>query len=135
MEIEDVVCRWQAGPRHGPGPRDGQEVRRGSYEPGAQCQRAAAQRSVDTMTRILGRSTMPVKIWVADAKRVRREQLSFQILGQTLSMSMDLFDFGVQHTITSPPADQVTDLTKLVTKAEQQAGLGQTSQGGGTASP
>lgn len=98
-------------------------------------QRAAAQRSVDTMIRILGRSTMPVKIWVDDAKRVRREQLSFTILGQTISMSMDLFDFGVRHTITPPPAGQVTDLTKLVTQAQKQGGLGQTSQGGGSASP
>jgi hypothetical protein len=98
-------------------------------------QRAAAQHSVDTMIGILGRSTMPVKIWVDDAKRVRREQLSFTILGQTLSMSMDLFDFGVQHTITPPAAGQVTDLTKLVTQAQKQGGLGQTSQGGGSASP
>jgi hypothetical protein len=98
-------------------------------------QRAAAQRSVDTMIRLLGRSTMPVKIWVDDAKRVRREQLSFTVLGQTISMSMDLFDFGVQHTITPPPADQVTDLTKLVTQAQKQGGLGQTSQGGGQATP
>lgn len=98
-------------------------------------QRAAAQRSVDTMIRVLGRSTMPVKIWVDDAKRVRREQLSFTIRGHTLSMSMDLFDFGVGHTITPPPAGQVTDLTKLVIHAEQQAGLGQTSQGQGQATP
>jgi hypothetical protein len=98
-------------------------------------QRAAAQRSVDTMIRILGRSTMPVKIWVDDAKRVRREQLSFTIVGQTISMSMDLFDFGVRHRITTPPADQVSDLTKLVTKAEKQAGVGQTSQGGGSSTP
>jgi hypothetical protein len=98
-------------------------------------QRAAAQRSVDTLIRVTGHSTMPVKIWVDDAKRVRREQLAFSILGQTISMSMDLFDFGVQHTIAPPPADQVTDLTQLVTKAAKQGGLGQTSQGGGSASP
>jgi hypothetical protein len=98
-------------------------------------QRAAAQRSVDTLIRLAGRATIPVKIWVDDAKRVRREQLGFSVLGQTISMSMDLFDFGVHHTITPPPADQVSDLTRLVTKAAKQGGLGQTSQGGGQASP
>ena len=42
--------------------------------------------------------------------------MSFSVLGQTISISMDLFDFGVPHTITPPPAGQVTDLTKLITQ-------------------
>ena len=95
-------------------------------------QRAAAQRSVDTMIHYMGRSTMPVRIWVDDAKRVRRERTSFSVLGQTISISMDLFKFGVPHTITTPPADQVTDLTKLITQKEKQAGLSQSGQGQAT---
>jgi hypothetical protein len=95
-------------------------------------QRAAARHSVDMMIRILGRSTMPVTIWIDDAKRVRRERVSFNILGQTIAMSMDLFDFGVRHTIAPPPAGQVTDLTKLVAHAAQHSSV---SHGQGQATP
>jgi hypothetical protein len=93
-------------------------------------QRAAAERSVDTLIRMMGRSTMPVRIWVDDAKRVRRERFSFTVAGQTITMTMDLFDFGTAQAITPPPADQVTDLTKLITTQQ-----GQTSQGSGQATP
>src|SRR3954453_21535028 len=93
-------------------------------------QRAAAQRSVDTMIRLMGRSTMPVRIWIDDSKRMRRERLSFRVAGQTMTMSLDLLDFGVRHTITPPPAGQVSDLTKLLLHRQPQA-----SQGQGQATP
>jgi hypothetical protein len=91
--------------------------------------RPAAQKSVDQLIKLMGRSTMPVRLWIDDQKRVRREKIDLTIAGQSFTMTIDLFDFGANQAISPPPADQVTDITKLATQQAAQ------SIGGGTAQP
>jgi hypothetical protein len=71
-------------------------------------------------TKLLGEakvSTIPVDVWVGSDGLVRRlhENLSYPINGteSTTDLTIDLSDFGVQTTITPPPADQTVDISTL----------------------
>lgn len=79
-------------------------------------QRAAVRRSVEQMIRLLGRSSLPVEVWLDGQKRLRREQLSIPVGGLPVKETVELYDFGAAATVTPPPADQVTDLTAKATQ-------------------
>jgi hypothetical protein len=61
---------------------------------------------------------IPVDVWVDSQGLVRRESIS-STLGKaasgnsSLTLTMNMSDFGTTSSITAPPADQVFDATKL----------------------
>jgi hypothetical protein len=79
----------------------------------------AAKSSVDQLIRMLGRSSIPVEVWLDNQKRLRREQVSLTVLGQPLTETVELYDFGARQAIKPPPADQVTDVTKQASSSSQ----------------
>lgn len=74
--------------------------------------RAAAERSANAIIKQLGTSSFPVDVWLDNQKRVRRERFSIPIQGRRIAMTLELYDFGTSHQVTTPPASQVTDITK-----------------------
>lgn len=59
---------------------------------------------------------IPIDVWIDDDGLPRRLTESVSVADvMTMNLSMDLFDFGTKVDVTPPPADQVTDLTTLVT--------------------
>lgn len=62
-------------------------------------------------------TTIPVDVWIGSDGLVRRlrENFSYPVDGtqSTTSLTLSLTDFGVQATITPPPADQTVDFSTL----------------------
>jgi len=62
-------------------------------------------------------TSIPVDVWIGSDGLVRRlhEHLSYDVNGTqaTTDLTMNLNDFGSPVTITTPPADQVVDLSQL----------------------
>jgi hypothetical protein len=77
--------------------------------------RAAAQQSIPAMVKLLGKSTLPVEVWIDDQHLVRQMKMSFgsSANGQsfTIGMTIDIPEYGPQPAPVLPPADQVTDTT------------------------
>lgn len=80
-----------------------------------------------------GRAPIPTDAWVDEDGRLRKLTYTVsaanfvfpvdqdQQLAQTkVSTTLELFDFGVEVKAEPPPADQVTDFTKLVEEQEKQ---------------
>jgi hypothetical protein len=74
--------------------------------------RAAAKRSTEVIIRQLGVSSLPIDVWLDSHKRVRREQLRLPVRGASMRLTIEMYDFGTSHQLTTPPADQVTDVTR-----------------------
>jgi hypothetical protein len=70
--------------------------------------RKSLRGTLATLRQQLGSSTFPVDVWIDSAGRARRisEKMSMPSLGATMSMTEDLYDFGVAVKITPPPAGQ-----------------------------
>ena len=81
----------------------------------APSERANAARYASAIKRMTGTSSLPVDVWVDARKHVRRIAMNMRLCTQegTLSESitMNLFDYGRQPAVSTPPADQVTDIT------------------------
>jgi hypothetical protein len=62
-------------------------------------------------------TSIPVDVWIGSDGLVRRlhENLSYDVNGTqaTTDLTMNLTDFGAPVTVTTPPADQVIDLSQL----------------------
>ena len=78
--------------------------------------RAAAQRSVEQLIKLSGTRTFPAEAWIDKQGRLRRMKMAFKVKGQSLAMTMDLFDFGAREAIKAPPASDTKDVTDLATK-------------------
>ena len=67
---------------------------------------------------LLGREQVPVDVWIDDEGRVRRQTYEQPIPGQSqsLTMTIELYDFGTDDEIELPDPDDVTDVTDLVTR-------------------
>lgn len=80
--------------------------------------RAAMQQSVNTLTKMLGRSTLPVEVWVDGQNLVRQMKMSYSVNTNgkptTFDMTIDIPEYGPQPAPVLPPADQVTDLSSIV---------------------
>ncbi len=91
-------------------------------------QNSRAQNAVHVLEQQLGAHTIPAQLWLDSEGRLRRIAMRETLRGAATStpptttpngnISFDftatLSDFGVPADITAPPADQTTDLTKLL---------------------
>lgn len=66
--------------------------------------------------------SMPVEVWIDEAGLPRRLTLTLDLggitpevpAGATMTVTMEMFDFGADVGIERPPAGEVTDMTQLV---------------------
>ncbi len=83
--------------------------------PGAS--RQAVQQSVQALEKMTTLRELPFDVWVDGQHLVRRMTISFSesVSGQseTVSMRIDIPQYGPQPIPAAPPADQVTDLNAL----------------------
>ena len=86
---------------------------------------AAAQQAIKRLEAQMGTSGYPIKVWIDNAGLVR--QLQFAISGHpssaagsasaaptavALTVTLQFYDYGTPVSVSAPPADQTTDLTK-----------------------
>lgn len=77
-------------------------------------QRAQAQQYSALLRRVTGSETLPTDVFLDSHDRVRRAiaKLSFCMPedNATMSMTMDIYDYGRQRVLAAPPASQVIDI-------------------------
>ena len=83
----------------------------------------AARRSIRQLVRLTGQKAIPMEVWIDDESLVRRMRWS-QTLPQgtaqsRMTMTMEMFDFGVPVSIARPPAGDVMTLEQLMTLGQQ----------------
>jgi hypothetical protein len=97
-------------------------------------QRVAAQRTITTMESALGGHSMPMDVWIDHSKLVRRMSFTMAecVNNQKLSMSMamDLYDYGPQQAAQMPPSSQTFDLTPLIAGSMKNVSFGCNSGSG-----
>jgi hypothetical protein len=90
-------------------------------------QQASARSAGKLLERITGAKTLPMDVWVGGG-RISRISFSFPACTPEghlqESLSMDLYDYGPQRAVASPPADQVADVDAQV-KAQVKQSLAQ----------
>jgi hypothetical protein len=73
----------------------------------------------------LGTKGIPADVWVDSQGLLRRETVSVSfgqaLQGATMSMTMNLHDFGTAVDVTAPPADETFDATSLVPSAKPKS--------------
>ena len=77
---------------------------------------------VDQMIEQLGKSTIPADVWVDGEGLTRRMRFVFDAIGEEkvgMTVTQELFDFGVKVEATAPPEDQVSDFAQLLQQAGQ----------------
>ncbi|MCU1429813.1 MAG: hypothetical protein JWL83_3813 [Actinomycetia bacterium] len=58
-------------------------------------------------------------VWVDSDGRMRRQHMDLPVqAGTSVSMTLDLYDFGVKVQASAPPADQVLDMSELQALAQ-----------------
>jgi hypothetical protein len=65
--------------------------------------------------------TEPIEIWIDDAGRARRVQVT---LDKDDLVAVDFYDFGVEVDVEAPPADQVDDIAELFRSDDTEVGGG-----------
>jgi hypothetical protein len=79
----------------------------------------AAASSIRKVGQLTGTTTMPVELWIDADSLVRRmawDQTVSAVAGQgptTVKATMDLFEYGVDVTVVTPPADQTSSFEEL----------------------
>ena len=78
----------------------------------------------DRLLKALGKTTMPVDVWIGADGLVHRVALATPLAlpnaGKlALRTSFDIFDYGAQLDLQAPPAAQVQDATKLLTATKR----------------
>jgi hypothetical protein len=77
--------------------------------------------AIDSVTKLLGSSTLPADVWIDGQERLRRMQYTTDLsksgaassapgAPSSLTFTLELFDFGVPVQVAVPPPDQVADL-------------------------
>lgn len=89
-------------------------------------ERAAAHAGVSELEKISGTSSMPVDVWIDNSHRVRREQFAFHtsVPGRgsvAATMTADFVSFGPTPPVTTPPSDQVFDVTGFAAQGLKKA--------------
>jgi hypothetical protein len=78
----------------------------------------ALRESVEQAMKLTGIESYPAEAWIDDQGRVRKMKVDMSFntaLGAfTMTMTEELYDFGVRVNIQPPPAGQVVDLSALV---------------------
>lgn len=83
-------------------------------------QREALRAQTEQLRELSGISEVPTEVWVDDEGLVRRQQLTYRNTrfgpGQEgdMTLTMELYDFGVEVDVEPPPADEVTDIGELL---------------------
>lgn len=91
-----------------------------------------AKAGVEAMIKELGTSTIPMKVWVDAEDRLRRMVYSMDMAKLdegatgTMTMTLELYEFGTKVDVAVPPANQVTDAGALLGGG---AGAGDASYG------
>lgn len=81
-------------------------------------QREQVRKTVEASLAQLGSTSMPVDLWVDAEGRLRRLETAATVpagakgAATSLSMSMELFDFGVAVDAEPPPAAEVVDISR-----------------------
>lgn len=60
------------------------------------------------------RSTFPVRVWIGDDQLPRREVIEMKVKGESATMSMDFFDYGVDVQVEKPPASETGSFSDLL---------------------
>jgi hypothetical protein len=91
-------------------------------------QRATAQRGIKNLETAIGRHTIPTDVWIDHHKLVRQMSMNMPecVNNQkvTMSMTMDMYDYGPQPATQIPPSAQTYDLTPLISASMKQVKLG-----------
>ena len=85
---------------------------------------AASGTGVDQLVKLLGGSKVPVDVWVGDDKLVRRMTMRLSPSGAngaasafSMSMNMDLYDYGTPVNVSAPPQSEVYDASGMINSA------------------
>jgi len=70
--------------------------------------------SLQRLIKATGRPTIPVDVWIDGQGRLRRERFAQRIRGQQVSGTIELYGFGDNQAIVSPPAGQTADVTSRI---------------------
>jgi hypothetical protein len=87
-------------------------------------QREQMRAAVQAVIEATGLETVPVEVWIDDDAFVRRMDLAYEDVevapGKkgSMSMSMELYDYGVAVDVERPPSDQVMSLEELLQLGE-----------------
>lgn len=83
-------------------------------------QQPSEKQSVDKLKQALGTSQLPITLWIDDQNRVRRLQMTIPVPAQNgqatdgkITMTEELYDFGVDVSAKAPPAGDTTTLGAL----------------------
>lgn len=95
----------------------------------------ALRSTVDMVVKTLGTSDVPFEVWIDEQGRAVRIAQSFEyeegaVAGGSMSMTLDLFDFGTDVDVQIPPASQTSDFKDLMGSMSSS-----TSSGTATTSP
>ena len=75
-------------------------------------------KALEQLKEVTGTSSIPAEAWIDAQGRVRRLNVQMSMGAQlgtpmTMTMTEDLYDFGVRANIVPPPDNLVTDISKL----------------------
>jgi hypothetical protein len=80
--------------------------------------RAAAQRGIASLEKVMGTHTMPMDAWIGSDKLLRRMSFSFSECVEsqhiTTGMTINLSDYGPQTVPAPPSSSDAYDLTPLI---------------------
>jgi hypothetical protein len=88
-------------------------------------QREALQAQVDELIEKSRIQNVPTDVWIDEDGLVRRQRLTYENMAFApgvhgdMTMTMELFDFGVDVEVDPPPANQVVDLQELLKGGQQ----------------
>jgi hypothetical protein len=84
--------------------------------------RAATKKLVDKLARRFRESTYPMEIWVGQDGLVHKVEITLEYVepgtgSAEMTISQELYDFGVETYIEPPPAARVFDVTELAARS------------------
>jgi hypothetical protein len=79
----------------------------------------ALRGSLDKLMDMTGIDSYPAEAWIDDKGNVRKIKIDMSFNGPTggaftMTMTEELYDFGVKATIEAPPASQTVDMSALL---------------------
>jgi predicted transcriptional regulator len=83
-------------------------------------QREQLRASIDQIVELSGIQMVPTEVWVDEDGLARRMKLTYEGMrfapGQQgdMTMTMELYDFGVEVDVEPPPESEVTDIQELI---------------------
>jgi hypothetical protein len=71
------------------------------------------RKSYDILRKLMNITSFPAEAWIDSSGRVRRLKLDMSMGAFTMSMTEDLYAFGIKVNVPPPAASQVLDLSAL----------------------